>query len=123
MESDSMKTIADFSAAIILGFAVFAALAIGFRGYGQSPDLDVVLPAGPHRKAVVCTQAGCPPCAKMKKDLAGVKFDFEVEWASTRDKKWKCKAAPTTVKLVGGREVDRKEGYLSADEMRTWMKK
>jgi hypothetical protein len=89
-----------------------------------APDLDIFPAPKGDRVAVVLTQPGCPPCAQLKKELAGKTFKgFTVEYGSARDRKWKAKAAPTVVKTVAGKEVDRREGYLSAKDLEAWMAK
>jgi len=48
----------------------------------------------------------------MKKEFEGKTFaGFAIEWASTSDKKWAVKAAPTTIK-TRGRKGSRSEGRL-----------
>jgi hypothetical protein len=105
--------------------ALLVALAFAFQCamLRSAPDLDVFPAAKDQKKAVICTQLGCPPCAAMKKEIVGKKFPFEIEWASTREKKWAVKAAPTTIKLVAEKEVDRKVGFQSAADLTAWMAK
>jgi hypothetical protein len=102
---------------------LLAAILCFFQFAGAAPDLDVFPADKNAKKAVVCTQLRCPPCAALKKELEGKKFPFEIVWASTRDKKWAVKAAPTTIKLVAEKEVDRKVGFISAADLTAWMAK
>jgi hypothetical protein len=101
---------------------LLAAILCFFQCVGAAPDLDV-FPEKNKRKAVICTQRGCPPCAALEKEVEGKKFPFEIVWASTSDKKWAVKAAPTTIKLVSEKEVDRKVGFLKATDLTAWMAK
>jgi hypothetical protein len=102
---------------------LLAAILCFFQFAKAAPDLDVFPEVKNQKKAVICTQLRCPPCAAMKKEIEGKKFPFQIEWASTRDKKWAVKAAPTTIKLVADKEVDRKVGFISAVDLTAWMAK
>jgi len=105
--------------------ALLAAILCAFQfARPAAPDLDVFPVAKNRKKAVICTQPGCPPCARMKKEFEGKTFaGFGIEWASTSDKKWAVKAAPTTIKLVAEKEVDRKVGFIGAADLTAWMAK
>lgn len=89
-----------------------------------APDLDIFPVAKKGKVALVLTQPGCPPCARMKKELTGKTFaGFTLEWGSMKDKKYAAKAAPTTIKLVAGKEVDRRVGHMTGADLEGFMAK
>lgn len=82
----------------------------------------------PKVQATVCSRDQCPPCAKMEKEIRAELVPLG--WTLATDKEGDKEAAhivitkrhyerltPTTIITANGKEVWRKVGYISADEL------
>jgi thioredoxin-like negative regulator of GroEL len=78
---------------------------------------------------VIFTRPGCPPCDSLKaaiaKDttlVAGFEL-YKVDTAERPDiaQKYGVKAVPVVVLLRDGKELRRRLGFTSADDLRAWL--
>lgn len=79
--------------------------------------------------AIVFTRPGCPPCERLKAAMAGDPSLFagyrlqQVDTSQDREMaaKYGVRSVPTIVVVRSGKQIKRRTGYESADELREWL--
>ena len=118
------------AAAGLLGVALAALVALAPRERASlTPEGKPAPPPSPIAAyVVVVTQRGCAPCSRMRADLDADKAAWagiDVRWVDANTwaaRKYRARATPTAIKFSGGREVGRREGYLSPADLAAWAK-
>lgn len=75
------------------------------------------------------TRPGCPPCDKLKAAIAAdpslvAGFDvYKVDTAARPDlaQTWKVSGVPVVVLVRDGKEIRRRVGFTTADDLRDWL--
>ena len=97
--------------------------------YAAAIALMVLVASAKADDVYLFTKPGCPPCDKLKAAIASdpsllVGLDvYKVDAAARPDiaKTWKVAGVPVVVLVRDGREVRRRVGFTTADDLRDWL--